>query len=122
MPKDTTRAMHIVGFALIAAGVVVAAIGSTFTDATVVAVVPVFGGALAATGIVTVMRRSNLGSTQAIVAGAALVAGGVVAAVAGATTGDPQAISALPALGAALTTGGLAALITGTNERATRTN
>lgn len=122
MSNHTTRIMQVVGYALIAAGAVVAAIGSAHRAATVVAVVPVFGGALAATGIVTVMRWSNLRSTQAIIAGATLVAAGVVAAVVGTATGDPQATIALPAIGAAITTGGLATLITGTNERAAQTN
>ena len=121
MSQHTTRALRFVGSALIAAGAAMAAIGTTFTEAATVAIVPVFGASLVAAGALTVLRTAEIGATRSIVMGAAMVAAGVVAAVAGFLTGNAGAVAVVPAMGAAIALAGIAAIIDGAHTRAVDT-
>lgn len=118
MFQHHTTTNTIVGFALIAAGTVMTAVGTSLPDSSARAVVPAFGAALLAAGLVSVVHELDIHPTRSIVMGAALIAAGVMAAVAGLTTGDGQAAIAVPVIGAAMSTGGIVALISGANARA----
>jgi drug/metabolite transporter (DMT)-like permease len=119
-PPTTTNT--IVGFALIAAGTVMTAVGASLQDSSAKTIVPAFGAALLAAGLVSVVRQLDIHPTRSIVMGAALAAAGVIAAVAGLATGDGQAAHAVPVIGAAMSTGGIVALLNGANARASRSS
>lgn len=117
--KTTTRT--IVGFALISAGAVMAAIGAAVPDPSARAIVAASGTAVLAAGLVSVVGRLVVDPTRSIVMGAVMIAAGVIGSVAGVATGDPRAAVAAPAVAAAIATGGILAVIDGAHTRASHT-
>jgi hypothetical protein len=99
-----------------------AAIGATITTPTVAAILPVFGAALVAAGLVAVVLNSDLDPTSSIIMGASLIAGGVIAATAGTATGHAQVIATLPVIGAAISTAGVVAITNGAYAHHARTH
>ncbi len=120
MSQHTTPRIRTVGFAFVAAGAAMAAIGATITNSTVAAVLPPFGAALVAAGLVAVVLSSDLDPTSSIAMGGILIAGGVIAATSGTATGHTQVIATLPVIGAAIATAGIVAITNGAHAHQAR--
>lgn len=120
MSHHNTTTLNMVGFALIAAGAVMTAVGTAVRDAQASALIPAFGAAVVAAGLVSVVRAQDIGSTRSVVMGAVMIAAGVVAAVIGVASGDERAAIAVPAVTAAMFISGILAVIDGAFARASR--
>ena len=116
MSQPTTPKLRAIGFAFVAAGAAMAAIGATITNSTVATVLPPFGAALVAAGLIVVVLSSDLDPTSSIVAGGCLIAGGVIAATVGTATDHAQVIGILPVIGAAIATAGIVAITNGAHN------
>jgi hypothetical protein len=121
MSQHTAPSTRTIGIAFVAAGAAMAAIGATITNAMVATVLPPFGAALVAAGLVAVVLGSDLDPTSSIAMGGLLIAGGVIAATAGTATGHTQVIAALPVIGAAIATAGIVAITNGAHAHQART-
>lgn len=113
MEQQETRRMTIIGTSLIAAGVVMAAVGGTLDDQTVVAVLPAIGAAFVAAGLVAILIVQVSGTPRPALLGGALIAAGTVMAVVGGVSTDPAVLAVLPAMGGALLTAGLITVVVG---------
>lgn len=113
MEQQETRRMTIIGTSLIAAGVVMAAVGGTLDDQTVVSVLPAIGAALVAAGLVAILIVQVSGTPRSALVGGALIAAGTVMAVIGGVSTDPAVLAVLPAMGGALLTAGLITVVVG---------
>lgn len=113
MEQQETRRMTIIGTSLIAAGVVMAAVGGTLDDQTVVAVLPAIGAALVAAGLAAILIVLVTGTPRSALVGGALIAAGTVMAVIGGLSTDPAVLATLPAMGGALLTAGLITILVG---------
>jgi hypothetical protein len=90
-----------------------AAIGATITDSRITSLLPAFGAALVAAGLVAVVLSSDLSAVPSIGMGGTLIAAGVIAALAGLSTGSSAVIATLPVIGAAIATAGIVAVLHG---------
>lgn len=113
MQQQKTRQISIVGTSLVAAGVVMAAVGGTLDDQTVVAVLPVIGAALVAAGLAAILIVLVTGTPRSALMGGALIAAGTVTAVVGGFNTDLAVLATLPAIGGALLTAGLVTILVG---------
>jgi hypothetical protein len=113
MEQQETRRMTIIGTSLIAAGVVMAAVGGTLDDQTVVAVLPAIGAALVAAGLAAILIVLVTGTPRSALVGGALIAARTVMAVIGGLSTDPAVLATLPAMGGALLTAGLITILVG---------
>lgn len=120
MEQQETRRMTIIGTSLIAAGVVMAAVGGTLDDQTVVAVLPAIGAALVAAGLVAILIVQVTGTPRSALVGGALIAAGTVMAVIGGLSTDPAVLAVLPAMGGALLTAGLITILVGVGAPSTQ--
>jgi hypothetical protein len=111
--EQQTRRITIIGTSLIAAGAVMAAVGGTLDDQTVVAVLPAIGAALAAAGLAAILIVLVTGTPRSVLVGGALIAAGTVMAVVGGLSTDPAVLATLPAMGGALLTAGLITILVG---------
>ena len=111
--EQKTRRISIIGTSLIAAGVVMAAVGGTLDDQTVVAVLPAIGAALVAAGLAAILIVLVTGTLRSALVGGALIAAGTVMAVIGGLSTDPAVLAVLPAMGGALLTAGLITILVG---------
>lgn len=122
MSHNSTTTLNIVGFALITAGAVMTAVGAAVGDAQARALVPVFGAAVFAAGLVSVVRAHGVGPARSVVMGAIMIAAGVVAAAIGVASGNERAAIAVPAIAAAMSVGGILSVINGAFAKASRSD
>ena len=111
--EQQTRRSTIIGTSLVAAGVVMAAVGGTLDDPTVVAVLPATGAALVAAGLAAILIVLVTGTPRSALVGGTLIAAGTVMAVIGGLSTDPAVLAVLPAMGGALLTAGLITILVG---------
>ena len=113
MEQQKTRRISIIATSLIAAGVVMAAVGGTLDDQTVVAVLPAIGAALVAAGLAAILIVVVTGTPRSGLVGGALIAAGTVMAVLGGLSAEPAVLATLPPMGGALLTAGLITIVVG---------
>ena len=110
---ERTRQITIIGTLLIAAGVVMAAVGGNLDDQTVIAVLPAIGAALVAAGLAAILIVLVTGTPRSASVGGALIAAGTVMTVIGGLSTDPAVLATLPAMGGALLTAGMITILFG---------
>jgi hypothetical protein len=107
------RTGTIVAAALVAAGAVIVAIGSTSLDPRVAVVLPSTGAGLVAAGTIALLLGSARTAGRLVLEGVGILVAGVVVAVTGVMVGQADVAAALPPIGGALVAAGTLALLAG---------